>query len=101
MTAPVAIDQPASVMVEVNQYLGEAPLSQESDPLAYWKGHTNIYPTLIKLAAKFLIVMASSASVERNLSIAGKVFRPDRCRLTDKNFEMVMMIKCNDTTYMK
>ena len=38
MIAPVAIDQPASVMVEVNQYPREAPMSQESDPLAHWKG---------------------------------------------------------------
>ena len=101
MTAPVVVDQPTSVMVEVNQYLGEAPMSQESDPLAYWKGHTNIYPTLVQLAVKFLTVMASSASVERTFSIAGKVFRPDRCRLTDRNFETTMMIKCNDTTYKK
>ena len=26
---------------------------------------------------------------------------PDRCRLTDKHFETVMMIKCNDRSNMK
>ena len=60
-----------------------------------------MYWTLAKLAIKYLTVMASSASVERTFSIAGKVFRPDRCRLTDKNFETVMMIKCNDRSNMK
>ena len=28
-------------------------------------------------------------------SIAGKIFRPERCSLCDKNFETLMMIKCN------
>ena len=26
---------------------------------------------------------------------AGKIFRPERCSLSDKNFETLMMIKCN------
>ena len=76
-------------------------MADESDPLTYWKGHSNMYSTLAKLAVKYLTDMASSASVERTFSIAGKVFRPDRCRLTDKNFETVMMIKCNDRSNMK
>ena len=76
-------------------------MAEESDPLTCWKGHSNMYSTLAKLAVKYLTVMASSASVERTFSIAGKVFRPDRCRLTDKNFETVMMIKCNDRSNMK
>ena len=40
-------------------------------------------------------VPASSAPVERLFSIAGKVFKPDRCRLTDKTFETLMFIRCN------
>ena len=61
-------------MAEVNQYLGEAAMAEESDPLAYWKGHSNMYSTLAKLAVNYLTVMASSASVERTFSIARKVF---------------------------
>ena len=34
--------------------------------------------------------------VERLFSIAGKVFRPDRCRLTDHTFEILMFIRCNN-----
>ena len=43
----------------------------------------------------YLSVPASSAPVERLFSIAGKVFRPERCRLTDKNFETLMFIRSN------
>ena len=35
------------------------------------------------------------SAVERLFSIAGKVFRPDRCRLKDEMFERLMMIRCN------
>ena len=36
---------------------------------------------------------AFSAPVERLFSIAGKFFRPDRCHLTDKQFEEHMFIR--------
>ena len=49
-------------MVEVNQYLGEAPMSQESEPLAYWRGQTNIYPTLVKMAVKFQSIHSISCA---------------------------------------
>ena len=81
--------QPSSVMNELNQYLGEVPLAEESDPLEYWKGHLLIYPNLCQLAVKYLTIMASSAFVQRSFSIAGKVFRLDRCHLTTKTLRML------------
>ena len=35
------------------------------------------------------------APVERLFSIAGKIFRPDKCSMKDKTFERLIMIKCN------
>ena len=43
-----------------------------------------------------LQIPASSGPVERLFSIAGKVFRPDRCRLTDEMFAKLMFIRCNE-----
>lgn len=54
------------------------------------------FPILAKLAKIYLNVPATSAPVERLFSIAGKIFRPDRCRLNDSTFQMLMMIKCNE-----
>ena len=46
-------------------------------------------PCLLKLLKKFLVPV-SSAPVERPFSIAGKVFTPDRCNLTDSRFKHVI-----------
>lgn len=83
------------VKMEVSQYLLE-PCFDGIDPLKYWKENTDKYPTLAKLARTYLTVPATSAPVERLFSIARKAFRPDRCRLGDSTFQMLMMIKCNE-----
>ena len=57
--------------------------------------HIMYPPAMSKLAKRYLSVLASSGPVERLFSIAGKIFRPERCRLTDTVFENLMFIKCN------
>ena len=99
MPAPAASND--SLDTKKMKYLGQPCLADDSDALAFWKGHVNTFPSLAKMAMIYLNVPASSAPVERTFSIAGKVFRPDRCRLTDTNFERVMFVKCNDNTYDK
>ena len=64
-------------------------------PLQYWKENQSTYPDLAKLACCYLHIPASSAPVERIFSIAGRVFRPDRNRLSDKRFQQLMFIGCN------
>jgi len=33
---------------------------------------------------------------KRIFSIAGRMFKPDRCRLPDKRFEALMFVNCNE-----
>jgi hypothetical protein len=80
---------------ELDQYLSEVCESSESNPLHFWSLHTESLPKLSKMAETYLALPASSAPVERLFSIAGKVFRPERCSLTDSNFEALMFLKCN------
>lgn len=79
----------------VEEYLSAPCLPQEDDPLIYWKNHEKRFSCIAKLVPKYLCMPASSTPVERLFSIAGKVFRPERCRLSDKTFETLMFIKCN------
>ena len=52
-------------------------------------------PAMSKLAKQHLSVATSSSPVERLFSIAGNIFHPERCRLTDTVIENLMFIKCN------
>lgn len=79
----------------INAYLNSACENRSADPLAYWKTEQHNYEKLAHLAQKYLSIQASSASVERIFSIAGKIFKPDRCSLSDEIFESLMMLRCN------
>ncbi|XP_069103066.1 zinc finger BED domain-containing protein 4-like [Argopecten irradians] len=80
---------------EVDIYIGEDCTERCCDPLQFWKDNSCRFPNLSILASKYLAIPATSAPVERLFSVAGKVFRPDRNRLSDDNFQTLMMIKCN------
>jgi hypothetical protein len=82
------------IKMEVSEYLLEP--CDYTNPLQCWKENADRFPILAKLAKLYLNVPATSAPVERLFSIAGKIFRPDRCRLSDSTFQMLMMIKCNE-----
>ena len=75
--------------LEILKYLEEPVVDQTEDPLVYWKMR---FPVLSSIAETALGLPASSAAAERTFSIAGKVFKPDRCRLSDKNVEK---LSCN------
>ncbi|XP_033874243.2 zinc finger BED domain-containing protein 4-like [Acipenser ruthenus] len=93
--APVSAHTPSTLHPEVQDYLTQATVADDSEPLTFWKENRHRYPTLAKLACKYLAIPASSAPVERLFNIAGKLFRPERCNLTDSKFEQLMMIRCN------
>ncbi|XP_053385865.1 zinc finger BED domain-containing protein 4-like [Mercenaria mercenaria] len=85
----------SGVIHEVDSYLDEPHLDSKEDPLVYWRKNNTAHPSFAKLATKYLSIPATSAPVERLFSIAGKVFRPDKMRLTDKKFETLMILKYN------
>ena len=85
--------EPPQPSYSLEDYLSATCLSEDADPLAYWKGQGDLNPTLAKLAC--LQISASSAPVERLFSVAGIFFISDRCNLTDANFEKLMFIHCN------
>ena len=78
---------------EVESYFSQPTLPENADPLDYWKQSS--FPILSKLAQHYLSIPASSAPVERLFSIAGKIYRPDRCSLSDSVFQKLITIKCN------
>ncbi|KAG7166748.1 Zinc finger BED domain-containing protein 4-like 5 [Homarus americanus] len=85
--------RPTTSETVVSLYLNQPCLQEDGDHLGYWKAKQ--FPVLTRLAPKYLAIPATSAPVERLFSIAGKLFRPERCNLSNKRFEQLMMIRCN------
>ena len=81
---------------EVDEYLQAGSVSMQINPLKFWKENEKKYPLMARLAREVLGVPSSSSPVERLFSVAGKVFSPERCRLTDTRFEQLMFIRCNN-----
>ena len=78
--------QSTSLSNELDNYLQSSSVAMEVNPIDFWKKEKTKYPQLSKLAAP----------VERLFSIAGKLFRPERCNLKDLRFEELMFIRCNN-----
>ncbi|XP_071176366.1 zinc finger BED domain-containing protein 4-like [Mytilus edulis] len=92
-TPPTRKRNPSGLVNEVNDYISEPCIEMSENPLMYWQVNSSRVSLLSTLAKKHLAIPATSAPVERLFSIAGKVFRPERCRLNDKTFEQLMMIR--------
>jgi hypothetical protein len=69
------------------------PHSTISDPLKWWKQHSEKLPILARLARQTLCVPASSASCERLFSTAGLTIAKDRSRLTPENASDLVFLK--------
>ena len=92
---PQTSDTIQSILLQVDEYLTSPTLSEDEDPLTFWKTNQHRFPDLSTLACNYLQTPASSGPVERLFSIAGKIFRPERCRLSDELFEKLMFIRSN------
>ena len=95
MPVPVQSKEPSIESIcamELDVYLLSPCVSMDTNSADFWK-RENKYT---KLAKEVLGVPSSSAPVKRLFSIAGKIFRPERCNLTDSRFEQLMFIRCNN-----
>ena len=84
-----------SIIDELESYLSKPCVQEDADPLDFWRSHAAKYPALARLAKRYLGIPASSAPVERLFSIAGRMFRPDECSLSDVVFHSLMAVKRN------
>ncbi len=78
---------------DTQEYFDLPTSAMSVNPATFWKVNKTKFPILATIARD---VLGVPASVERLFSIAGKIFTPQRCRLTDKRFSQLMFIRCNN-----
>ena len=62
---------------EISLYMS-LPVVKGVEPLEWWKANQATFPTLAKLAKRYLCVPATSCSSERDLSLAGNIITHNR-----------------------
>lgn len=81
--------------IEVDEYVDEPCCEMSENRLMFCQENSLRFSSVSKLAREYLSIPATSAPVERIFSVAGKTFRPYKCKLGDEIFEYLMNIKCN------
>lgn len=80
---------------ECDQYLSIPAISARSDVLVWWQQNENRFPHIAKMARQYLVVPATSASVERVFSGTGLTFADLRKNMNDSTLESICWIKYN------
>ena len=77
------------------RYRNEPTLSNDGDPLGWWRMRMEEYPTLVRLARKYLCVPATSTQAERVFSWMGWLLNKRRLSLSGESVLMQMFLKDN------
>jgi hAT family C-terminal dimerisation region len=70
-----------------------------TDPLRWWKHHLLRFPTLGKIARKYLCIPATSAPSERVFSVAGLTISKLRSSLDSENASCLICVRDNWDIY--
>ncbi|XP_067305981.1 E3 SUMO-protein ligase ZBED1-like [Pseudorasbora parva] len=82
-------------IIEMRRYAEEKVIPRNQDPLVWWRNHEQTFPSLSKLAKKYLGITASSVPSERIFSKAGELISQRRNRLKGKNVNMLLFLNKN------
>lgn len=80
---------------EIRMYLKERNITRKENPLNWWKARELLYPTLSKLAKKYLCIVATSVPSERVFSKAGQIITERRNRLKSKHVKKLIFLNYN------
>lgn len=84
-----------NALIEMRDYMEEKPVPRDQDPLLWWKSHEQAFPSLSRLAAKYLGITASSVPSERIFSKAGELVSQRRNRLKGDHVNILLFLNKN------
>lgn len=82
-----------SIGSEISRYLAEVTEPRQTEPLAYWKARTVVYPGLANMAMSFLAIPATSSPSEGVFSKTKNILGPQRASLSSMNVEVLLCLK--------
>ncbi|XP_065318866.1 uncharacterized protein LOC135926860 [Gordionus sp. m RMFG-2023] len=80
--------------LEISKYIDEATISNDTNPLDWWKLNKNRYPVLSKIARDYLAIPATSSSSERTFLEGLYVITDQRCSLDEHSIQACLCLKC-------
>jgi hAT family C-terminal dimerisation region len=92
------MDQSTNFTDELRQYfliLNAASFQETIGPVEFWLGNSDRFPTLAPLALQYLSINATSASVERLFSIAGRIANSNKHGIRPLLLEAQTVVKFN------
>lgn len=84
---------------ELSIYLRSPIVPIKENPLLWWKKNSAVYPSLAKVAEKFLGVVATSVPSERLFSKAGQTVSQQRNRLKGKLLSKLLFLQGIDNKF--
>ena len=96
---PVEADD---LLKELERYLKTAETNFRSDdPLLWWRNHESCFPTIAKLARKYLSIPASTAPAERVFSTAKNIVQKKRWRILPERLCTCIFLRQNKKTTLR
>ena len=81
-----------SVDTQVEGYFKEPNIRAAKCPGMWWRENQAKYPTIARLARKYLSVQGTSTPAERVMSVMGAILNKKRLSMTDYNFSILMYL---------
>lgn len=78
--------------LELRQYLNQSVIPRTEDPLKYWQKLRLAYPSLNKIAMRYLSIVGTSVPSERLFSKAGAIKMDNRSRLSGEHLNQLLFL---------
>ena len=80
---------------EFTLYMSASANVSPKDPLVWWTQNCSVFPTLAKLAKKYLCAMATSVSSERLFSKSGNILSLKRNKINPEMAQKLVFLAAN------
>ena len=80
---------------EMEAYIYQPCIDSDTKPLEWWKLNASFFPTLAKLAKKYLCIPATSVKSERVFSTGGYIINNFRSKLLPEHANILVFLANN------